>query len=141
MKILFFNILFLFFTFSAYTQNSTLKVHVTNIEKTNGILQIGIFDKAEDYPIIGKQYRVFRENVVFPIHTFIVNDIPNGDYAITMYLDENKDDVCNVNFFGFPKEGFGFSNNAIPIFSLPSFNKVKFTVNGDTEISIKMLNQ
>lgn len=58
-------------------------------------------------------------------------DIPKGTYAVALFHDENGDGKPNFNFMGLPKEGFGFSNNAMGVMSKPSFKAASFEVTPD----------
>ena len=69
-----------------------------------------------------------------------INDLPKGEYAITMYHDENSDNECNRNFMGIPKEAYGFSNNIKPKFGPPKFKDCKFTLSDSETLQIKMIN-
>ena len=48
------------------------------------------------------------------------------NYAIAAYHDVNNNEALDKNFFGIPKEGYGFSNNARGIFGSPSFEQAAF---------------
>ena len=50
-----------------------------------------------------------------------------GDYAIVAFHDENHDGKFNQDFFGLPKEGFGFSDNPGTL-KKPTFKDAKFTL-------------
>jgi uncharacterized protein (DUF2141 family) len=54
----------------------------------------------------------------------------NGQYAAVVFHDENGDHEFNVNAFGLPKEGYGFSNDAAALFSPPDFKSAAFTYSG-----------
>ena len=59
-----------------------------------------------------------------------------GHYAVATYHDENGDRHFNRTLFSI-KEGFGFSKDAPTTLGLPSFEKVRFAVPGNTEIRIR----
>lgn len=67
-------------------------------------------------------------------------NLSNGTYAVALFHDENGDGKPNFNFMGLPKEGFGFSNNAMGVMSKPSFKAASFEVTPDkvTKQKIKM---
>ena len=44
--------------------------------------------------------------------------------------DENGDRQFNMNAFGMPTEGYGFSNDAAALFAPPDFKSAAFTYNG-----------
>jgi uncharacterized protein (DUF2141 family) len=47
--------------------------------------------------------------------------VPPGRYAIVVIHDENENQRLDRNFWGIPKEGFGFANNPRVILSAPSW--------------------
>jgi uncharacterized protein (DUF2141 family) len=70
-------------------------------------------------------------------HEFVI-DLPEGIYAIALFVDANKNLKIDKNFLGIPKEQFGFSNNAMGKLSAPSFEQAKFKVEGNTLQNIKL---
>lgn len=56
-------------------------------------------------------------------------NIPFGNYAAAIYLDQNKNGIVDRNIVGLPIEAFGFSNNVKAKWSIPSYTKVLFTFN------------
>jgi len=71
------------------------------------------------------------------IYTF--KDLPDGEYAVAIFHDKNSDKICNTNFLGIPKEGYGFSKNFKPRLSSPSFNDCKIDLNSNMSITIKLI--
>jgi uncharacterized protein (DUF2141 family) len=43
--------------------------------------------------------------------TAVWENLPPGDYGVAAIHDENSNAKLDRNFFGIPKEGFGFANN------------------------------
>ena len=72
-------------------QTSNAKVAVTNIPTQKGTLIVGWYNKADDYRNPDKA--VFKQKVKTnnqPFLNLIFTNIPFGDYAISMYFDENE---------------------------------------------------
>ncbi len=66
-------------------------------------------------------------------------DVPAGTYAAQTYHDENDNKILDRNFFGLPKEGLGFSNDAPMHFGPPAFDAAAFQVDaGEKLISISL---
>jgi uncharacterized protein (DUF2141 family) len=57
-------------------------------------------------------------------------DLAPGEYAAVVFHDENGDREFNMNAFGMPMEGYGFSNDAAALFAPPDFKSAAFTYNG-----------
>ena len=71
--------------------------------------------------------------------TFTFEDLPEGEYAISVLHDVNDDGKMNSNAVGMPIEPFGFSNNAMGNFGPPSFEQAKFKVTAEKKtVSIKI---
>jgi len=59
------------------------------------------------------------------------NDLAEGEYAISLFIDENSNNKLDTNGIGIPIEPYAFSNDASGSFGPPSFDKAKFVVNKD----------
>ena len=58
----------------------------------------------------------------------VFEDLPAGDYAVSVMHDANKNGELDKTAIGIPKEGFGFSNNVLGRFGPPKFKEAKFTM-------------
>ena len=111
-----------------------------------GILNLGIYNNAAAYDqsVQGEErserglfsgidsYIDLRES-----HEFVIN-LPEGTYAIALFIDANENLKIDKNFLGIPKEQFGFSNNVMGTLSGPSFEQAKFQVKGKAVQNIKL---
>lgn len=114
-----------------FAQNTSLEVTVKNIKGTKGTIRVGLFNNEEQFlktPLKGKVVKVSGTEVKV---TF--EDLPSGDYAVSVIHDENENGELDSNAIGMPKEGFAFGNNAMGTFGPPSFNKAKVKV-GDSPV-------
>ena len=111
-----------------------------------GMLSLAVYDNSEsyDYSVKGEkrdEAGVFKgiESFIEPqkIHKFTIT-LPEGKYAIALFIDKNKNNKIDKNFLGIPKEQFGFSNNAMGKLSAPSFEEAMFEVKGNTIQNIKL---
>ena len=69
--------------------------------------------------------------------SFDFSDIKPGKYAIAVIHDENHNGELDKNFFGIPKEGYGFSSDAKVTMSAPSFSDAEFHYDGgDLQMTI-----
>ena len=55
-------------------------------------------------------------------------DIAEGDYAISLFVDENSNGKMDSNAIKIPIEPYAFSNDAAGNFGPPSFEQAKFNV-------------
>lgn len=113
---------------SSFAQE-VLRVEVTNIRNSAGTIMVGLFTSEETFlkkAFMGRTVKAGNEKVFV---TF--ENIPPGEYAISVIHDENENAELDSNFFGIPKEGFGFGNDAMGTFGPPSFDKAKVKLSGD----------
>ena len=122
-----------------YSQEK-IKLHiiVTGIKDSGGKLEVGLYNNAKNFPKDDREYLseiipVAKDEVEVSFY------VQQGEYAIALYHDKNDNQVCDNNFFGIPKEGFGFSNNVKPFLSAPSFRKAKINLVEDTTIFIQLI--
>lgn len=59
--------------------------------------------------------------------TFVMTDIPAGEYALVVYHDENDNLDIDRSFIGIPTEPLGFSNDYRPK-GPPSYSRAAFTL-------------
>jgi len=122
-----------------FSQNYDLTVTIPNIKGTDGEIVIGLYNNPESFPLDDKQYKKYTiEGVLFK-GEYTIRDLPEGEYAVALFHDKNADKICNTNFLGFPKEGYGFSKNFRPKLSAPKFEDCKFELKENLAISIKLI--
>ncbi len=138
MKTLF--ILVTIFTSLFSNENPQLTIKISNIEKVQGNIKIGIFNSETNFLKEGFAIKNYYIKVEKNTATITISDLPKGEYAVSMYHDENSDNICNRNLVGIPKEAYGFSNNVKPVLSAPTFNECKFSFHESKTINIKLIN-
>ena len=122
----------------------TLTVEVTNIEKA-GEMHLAIYDNADvfenDNGEKGGAANGIIEGVIEDVKTGTATyqfTLPAGTYAIGIFVDANYNNEMDRNFFGVPKEQYGFSNNAKVSFGPPSFKDASFTIKDDLSLRIDL---
>ena len=122
-----------------YTETVDLKIVVTNIKTLEGTIEMGVFNIPKTFLQKGREYKTYSMKVTSDTIVFLLNDLKKDSYAFSIYHDINSDRECNLNFFGIPKEPYGFSKNYRPTLSKPSFNDCKINVHEDMSIAIELL--
>ncbi|HIE03040.1 MAG TPA: DUF2141 domain-containing protein [Thiotrichaceae bacterium] len=120
----------LFLLLSCSLSAAELKVHITGIDDVKGgNIMVGVYES--DAAFLNDDGRIAQASVPATeakaglIRTQF--DLQVGKtYAIAAYHDTNGNEKLDENFFGIPKEGYGFSNNARGTFGPPSFEKAAF---------------
>lgn len=129
--------LFSLFMFHAYGQNHSLTVTVKNIKSAEGKIDVALYNSENDFlkkMYVGKSVKTKAGEV-----KIVFDNIPAGSYAASVRHDANENNETDKNLVGIPKEGFGFSNDAMGTFGPPDFDKAKFDVKtGDVAITINL---
>ncbi len=103
------------------TDNPQLTIKISNIEKQKGEIKIGVFNNESNFLKEGASIKNYTVKVDKNTAVLTITDLPKGEYAISMYHDENMDNKMNTNSKGVPKESYGFSNNIRPRMSDSKF--------------------
>ena len=123
---------------SIFSQNS-VTIDLQNIKGSKGMMQIAVFNKASSFPKAGGEYKLLQYKVSEGAKKFVINDLPDGDYAIAIHHDENSDGKMNTNMIGIPKEGYGFSKNFKPKFSAPKFSDCSVRIASDQKMTVNLI--
>jgi len=132
MKLLFLTFILLF----SGVKTHKLSIHISGISKIKGSLFIAIFRATDDFPVFGKQFKGIIKEVEGKSQNYNFDDLPEGEYAVAIYQDENRNKILDKNLLGIPTEIYGFSNNARSTFSAPSFQEAKFKLNKDLQQTV-----
>lgn len=108
------------------TSAADLTIHIDNIKKSSGSILIGIYDSAENFlKPNGMVARMKLDaNVEGVRYTF--QDLPVGQYAVSVFHDEDGDNKLKTNFMGIPREPIGMSRDAKGNFGPPQFSDAVF---------------
>ena len=122
----------------------TLIVTVNNIEKA-GEINVAVYDNAEAFEADRGEKGGAAPGItdgtiemVEPGSVTYVYEVPPGTYAIGIFHDVNLNNKMDNNFFGIPKEQYGFSNNARAFLGPPAFEAAAFELKGETTQSIDL---
>ena len=126
---------------AAPTATADLTIRVENVLPAGGIVRLGLYDAARypddnSKPVASADVPAVAGETVITLH-----GIAPGTYAIQTFQDVNANDKMDTSWVGLPLEPFGFSQDATPFLSKPSFDDVKFTlVAGENSQTIHLQN-
>jgi uncharacterized protein (DUF2141 family) len=113
--------------------NGSIEVAVGNIRSARGKVHVDICTRAtflKDCPYAGEAPAHIGTTVV------TVRNLPPGIYAVQATHDANSNSKVDAGLFGIPKEGVGFSNDALHM-GTPKFDEAAFRHDaGDQKISV-----
>jgi len=116
-------------------QGQSIKVSVINALSNTGSIHFALHNENtfRKSKALFAQEAIINENV----SSVVFENIPEGEYAIICYHDENENKRMDFQENGIPIENYGTSNNAMN-FGPPQFDSSKFElVNEDLILEIK----
>jgi uncharacterized protein (DUF2141 family) len=127
----------------AFGQSSCPGIHVKipNTKNSIGNIACGIFESPEGFPnkFLGSAKAIIIWKIQKTQAQCAFLDIPPGTYAIAVIHDENMNGELDTNWFGVPKEGYGFSNTTIDEFGTPAFSAASFSYDGQNlDLTIRL---
>ncbi len=106
-----------------------LSVVVDGVRNSNGQIAVTLYaDNPRKFLVRHGSLYVGRVNAIAGMTTACIFVPEPGVYALAIYHDENADQVFDRTVIGFPREGFGFSNNPVTLAGLPAFRSVRLNV-------------
>jgi uncharacterized protein (DUF2141 family) len=121
------------------SQTANLTLKIKNIEEVKGEILLGIYNNETDYKASENQVWKGSIPVTSEIVEYTFEDLPFGSYAISLIHDVNGNGEFDTNWIGFPKEPFGFSNDAKGKMGPPKFEDAKIDLNGNMETVITLI--
>jgi uncharacterized protein (DUF2141 family) len=121
---------------SQHAVAADLTVNISDIEQGKGHVLVGLYTSEEEYKS-GKASFHSKVKAVNGKEIAVFENLPDGEYAIKIYQDENDNNKMDFNMMGIPKEGYGFSNN-VGMFGAPEYKEAKFIVKENTVIEIDL---
>jgi uncharacterized protein (DUF2141 family) len=119
---------------------TTLTLNVTHIKNDQGLVRVLLFKGEKGFPD--------DEAIAFKSASVKIKDgkavidfgpVPEGTYALSVFHDSQNTGKLRTNALGIPRDGYGFSNDAMGMFGPPHFEKAAFKVTaGKNNVSIKL---
>jgi outer membrane protein len=97
----------------------------------SGTIALALFNSANAFgdlrdPVVHKNYTLDDRD------SYVLADIPAGEYALMIYYDENDNLKIDKNFIGIPTEPLWFSNNYRPK-GPPSYSRAAFILSQEEQ--------
>ena len=117
-------------THSSHAAIGLVRMELTGLEQASGNVFIIVYDSKSTWlseNTVLEQRVSIAESLDGDI-VFAEIQLPQGEYAITVYYDVNDNGVLDTNFIGIPKEPIASSNNAPARFGPPKYKDAVFTL-------------
>lgn len=114
----------------------TMQVEVKGLKNNNGMVMIGVYNSEGTF--LKKTYKGRAATIKNNKATTTFADLPVGEYAVSVYHDENSNHKLDVNFMGIPKEKYASSNGAKGFMGPPKYADAHFKITENKTIVIKI---
>lgn len=115
----------------------SLTVIVDGCPSDQGVVKIALVNSVEGYKGAARAFLSTKVTIAKGKAIHVFKDVPFGEYAVTVYHDENGNDQLDKSMFGKPTEAYGFSNNARGLISSPDYKKAAFVLD-KAEMTMKI---
>ena len=116
------------FTSTAFAGDVTVNVH--GIQAKHGTIYV-VLDDADHFLKPGAKCVTFLADPPAGDHTFVLKDVPPGDYAVVVLHDENGNKQMDYDSSGRPTEGWALTRFDASQMRYPTFDDAKVTVGAD----------
>jgi uncharacterized protein (DUF2141 family) len=120
---------------STLNAQNKLTIVADGIEKLKGQLLVGVYDSAGFLrkPIYTVAAKADKAEV-----KIVIDSVATGEYAISIFHDENGNYRLDAGLFGIPVEKTGFSNNAKGKMGPPEFSACTIRIEEETTVYITL---
>jgi uncharacterized protein (DUF2141 family) len=115
-----------------------LSLHIGGVKSDNGNVCFAIYDKESSFLKFDKVYKFGSQKAVMGNTYIEIEDLPDGEYAVAIFHDENGNKNLDTNMLGIPKEDIAFSIGKMKMFGPPQFDECAFVLSKNLEMSINL---
>jgi uncharacterized protein (DUF2141 family) len=113
----------------AAAKTGQVVVEIVGLRQAKGLVLVAMFCSEAGFP--GDIKKACATKVIDAQKgrmRLVFDAIPAGEFAVTMFHDENSNRNLDTNFLGIPKEGWGTSRDAKANFGPPSYSDARMTL-------------
>jgi uncharacterized protein (DUF2141 family) len=100
--------------------SAELQVSIDHIKSDQGVILAQIFTGEDNYKT-GKPIENTMTQAKTGAGELLFKNLSPGEYVVRIFHDENNNQKMDMNAFGMPTEGYGFSNEAIGNMGPPQY--------------------
>ena len=115
-----------------------LSVFVEDVRTSAGNINVAVYNKADGFLKFDKVFKSGHTRAMEGVTHLYIDNLPEGEYALAVFHDENGNNKLDTNWLGIPRENFGFSKGKVKLFGPPSFAECAMKISADSEIRISL---
>lgn len=127
--------LLLVFLLATKTFANEITIDIVNLP-LSGTVILQVYDDPNAFGNFRNPAREVRHTIRRG-QEYTVSDVPDGDIAVLVYVDENSNRALDRNFIGIPREPVGISNNYQPK-GPPSFQRAAIRAEPGSRINLEI---
>lgn len=129
-------LLILLINHNVFSQRGSVVVRVEGVRQDKGGEIYAALFTEDHFPVTGKHILGAEACGNSPTVRLAFSAVPAGWYGIAVFQDVDGNKQLSTNLIGYPREPFGFSNDARPKLGPPSFSEARFWVDKDRETTV-----
>jgi uncharacterized protein (DUF2141 family) len=124
------------FLIASFTQAQQIRLEVTmtGFKNNNGKVKVGLYNSEGTF--LKTTFKGMLTSITSNQAKVVFEGLEKGEYAVSIYQDENENGVLDTNFMGIPKESYASSNNAKGFMGPPKYTDAKLLVKENSKITI-----
>jgi uncharacterized protein (DUF2141 family) len=130
-------VLLLALIFGPFSANAQLQIKISGLIHVPSKVYVAVYNSAENF-LTEQRFRSYVLEVQGTDQQWLVKDLPDGEYAVSVYQDLNGNARLDRGVFRQPTEPFGFSKAKHPFFKAPDFQQCAFETEGTHTITIQL---
>jgi len=116
-------------------QNS-LSVVVLGVKNSDGDIRVAAYNSSDDFLKHDKVFKGRSAKAIKGSTHLVIDNLPEGNYALAVFHDENSNGELDTNWLGIPKEPVGFSNAKKKTFGPPKFTECVIDLKKDSYVTV-----
>lgn len=121
--------MFVFLLMAGLTKaQNRIVVQVSNFKNNKGVCYVCLYNNAEAFAGKGKAVQCQTTTIANKTASTSFENVAEGTYAVSVIHDANNNQKFDTNLLGIPTEGYGASQNKLPLAAAPKFEENKFFV-------------
>lgn len=118
----------------AHAQQINLTVELDGFKSDDGRVKVGLYNAEGTF--LKMTYKSLASDIHDHTATVVFEGIEKGEYAVSVYHDENNNGKLDTGFMGIPSEDYASSNNAKGFMGPPKYADAKFQLKANSKIKI-----
>jgi uncharacterized protein (DUF2141 family) len=117
-------------------QKVTLQVAMTGFKNNQGVVKVGLYNSEKSF--LKTEFKKLQAVIKNKEAIVIFEGLEKGEYAVSIYQDENLNGTMDSNFMGIPTEDYMASNNTKGYMGPPKYSNAKFLIKENLKIKINI---